>query len=1303
MTTLVATVAQSAGSFLARTGLRETLIRTGANFAAGAVRRALLPGRRIEGRRLDSLRLTGVEEGTPVPEIFGRVRAAGQLIWAARLREQADSSRPAGKGGPRVTNYRYSLSFAIGLCEGEIARIGRVFANGEPLRLGDYAHRTHPGTLDQDPDPLIEAIEGVDMTPAYRGLAYIVFEDFPLDDFGDRLPNLEFEILRPVPEPDGRPRLEERIRAVNLIPGAGEFTLATSLVTEELGPGRVRGLNLAASPMGGDFESSIDQLVADLPNCRHVNLVVGWFGNDLRAGLCRIRPGVETRNRRTTPYEWRVAGMDRNAAMLISATGGRANYGGTPADASVVEAIRSLRARGLSVGLYPFLFMDIPPGGGLPDPYGGAAQAPFPWRGRITGAIAPGRPGTTDLTPVAATEIASFFGNARAAHFSRAGEEIRYSGPSEASWSRMILHYAALAALAGGVDFFLIGSEFRGLTTLRSARENFPAVSALRRIAGEARLLLGPDPQLTYAADWSEYFGYQPADGSRDVWFHLDPFWADPSVSCVGIDYYPPLADWRDGPGHADAVFAGPYDPAYLAANIEGGEGYDWFYASEADRRAQIRTPIRDGAFNKPHVFRPKDLRNFWGQLHYDRPGGVENPVSTSWRPGLKPIVLTEFGVPAIDKGLNSPNLFFDPRSSESALAPFSTGARDDLIQRRGLEGILAFWADPHHSPPSVIDGRAMIDLAHSAVWAWDARPFPEFPARSDLWGDAENWQYGHWLNGRTGLAPLSGVIARLSALAGVSVRLERVEGVVAGYAIAGGTSLGDALGPLLIGWQLQLSEKAGLLSIGPPPTGPAFALDPGGFPLAAEGASGGGVDGADGLIFSRSDPSDLPEMAEIRYLSPALEGRPALATVLPESGIGRRVLRFDLPLSLDTGQAQNLANALLQEARIAGESVAGTLGPADLALEPGDRVKIPGLAGEYAIESLEGGLARRFRARRTRDGANSPEAVPLFAAAPQTGAPPAAGPSRPIFDLIDLAWTGGAEDDARPFAAVYGDPWPGAATLVDMQDAIRLSVARPARVGETTTILKAGPIGRLDRANAVEVTLFGGTLRAVPEFDLLAGANLCAIATARGWEILQFSEAKLVSAGRYCLSGLLRGRFGSEADMVAEIPVGARFVLLDAAVGRPDLSPAERFTPIDLRAMAPGGTMGRAFSASVMFEGRAARPLAPVRLSARRLGNGDVRISWIRQGRIAAENLDAPEIPLGESFENYSIEILDSRTVRRTAIASAPEYVYAASHEQADFGGRRSVLALRVRQISASGIAGVPAEVMLPIYNPGG
>ena len=59
------------------------------------------------------------------------------------------------------------------------------------------------------------------------------------------------------------------------------------------------------------------------------------------------------------------------------------------------------------------------------------------------------------------------------------------------------------------------------------------------------------EPDVTYAADWSEYFGHQPSDGSNDVYFHLDDLWSDSNIDAVAIDNYWPLADWRDGTSHS--------------------------------------------------------------------------------------------------------------------------------------------------------------------------------------------------------------------------------------------------------------------------------------------------------------------------------------------------------------------------------------------------------------------------------------------------------------------------------------------------------------------------------------------------------------------------------------------------------------------------------------------------------------------------------------------------------------------------------------------------------------------------------
>ncbi|HHS94222.1 MAG TPA: hypothetical protein ENK63_02625, partial [Rhodobacterales bacterium] len=242
-----------------------------------------------------------------------------------------------------------------------------------------------------------------------------------------------------------------------------------------------------------------------------------------------------------------------------------------------------------------------------------------------------------------------------------------------------------------------------GLTQIRRDGNAFPGENQLKQLAAEVRSVLGPGTKISYAADWSEYFGYHPDDGSGDVFFNLDKLWADANIDFIGIDNYMPLSDWRDGFEHADAVAGAPavYDRAYLQGNIAGGEGFDWFYASQADRDAQIRTPITDGAYGKDWVFRYKDLESWWSNPHYDRPGGVENATPTAWTPQSKPIRFTEFGCPAIDRGTNQPNVFYDPKSSESAAPYFSRGWRDDAIQRAYLEATALYWADPANNPVS--------------------------------------------------------------------------------------------------------------------------------------------------------------------------------------------------------------------------------------------------------------------------------------------------------------------------------------------------------------------------------------------------------------------------------------------------------------------------------------------------------------------------------------------------------------------------------------------------------------------------
>lgn len=152
-----------------------------------------------EGPRLKELSVSTSSYGQPIPALYGTVRVPGTVIWSTDLEEHRETSG-GGKRKPKTTSYSYSVSLAVALSSRPIERIGRIWADGNLLRGagGDLKTggtlRTYTGHGDQSPDPLMAAALGSEC-PAHRGCAYVVFEDLALEDFGNRIPALSFEVV----------------------------------------------------------------------------------------------------------------------------------------------------------------------------------------------------------------------------------------------------------------------------------------------------------------------------------------------------------------------------------------------------------------------------------------------------------------------------------------------------------------------------------------------------------------------------------------------------------------------------------------------------------------------------------------------------------------------------------------------------------------------------------------------------------------------------------------------------------------------------------------------------------------------------------------------------------------------------------------------------------------------------------------------------------------------------------------------------------------------------------------------------
>ncbi|MEM9754991.1 MAG: glycoside hydrolase TIM-barrel-like domain-containing protein, partial [Pseudomonadota bacterium] len=954
----------------------------------------------------------------------------------------------------------------------------------------------------------------------------------------------------------------------------------------------------------------------------------------------------------------------------------------------------------------------------------------------------------------------------------------------------------------------------------------------LRALTAEVRQLL-PDAKLGYAADWSEYFGYHPQDGTGDVFFHLDPLWADPEIDFVGIDNYMPLADWRDGSDHADADWGSVHNIDYLKANVAGGEGYDWYYPSSEARAAQIRVPITDGAGGTPWIYRYKDLRNWWGNSHVERrhprdrsilaggaapsvwgavggavvtpsgetlglydaaariasggaasdraavPGQAElladqqyevrilwrsggsgriavviahpagdtvitsdaspavtaGPASiqsiedtdagdgarllrlvlrwdtagavsvsagpdsassgedvlvfaidiapwpvpaTAWVPGSKPIWFTEFGCPAIDKGANQPNVFWDPKSSESARPYFSNGRRDDVMQIQAIRALTQYWSDPDNNPVSDLYGGPMVDTAHLFAWAWDTRPYPAFPTDQARWSDGGNFAFGHWLSGRISGSSLDLVVAEICRDAGLSdIDVSQLRGVVRGHVTAAVDTARARLQPLMLAYDFTAVERDGKIIFHHMPLRPEADIADAEIVVDEE-------EGSAAISRTRAPDAETVGWARVSYTEAdgAFDTRVAEARFPDSDEI--TTSHSEVPLSLTAAEARDIAERWLASARVARDSVKMVVAPSRRDVAAGALVSLDD-ASLWRVDRVEDRGSRAVEATRVEPSLREPVAVADEPVAAVPYLPPA--PIDPVF--LDLPLLTGDEVAHAPHLAVAARPWPGPVAVYaspsDSNYTLNRVIDAGSAIGLLETPLPAATAGRWDRGPAVRVRIVGEALSSASFEDVLNGANVAAIGTGDEgpWEVLQFSQATLLAPDLWEISLRLRGQAGTEAVMPATWPAGAYFVLIDGRPVQLDLAASARGLARHWRigparrSLEDASYVGR----HLAFYGVGLRPYAPTHLRVR-TETAARSFSWVRRTRIDGDSWQGTDVPLGEDAEAYLVRVFDAGGLRREVTVTAPSWSYGDADRAAD--GTAFPFTVEVAQISA-------------------
>lgn len=469
--------------------------------------------------------------------------------------------------------------------------------------------------------------------------------------------------------------------------------------------------------------------------------------------------------------------------------------------------------------------------------------------------------------------------------------------------------------------------------------------------------------------------------------------------------------------------------------------------------------------------------------------------------------------------------------------------------------------------------------------------------------------------------------------------------------AVSGGVVAADGAMPAVIGYSAYGARLRDVIE-GLAEAGSGWIADAGASLTLAAGEGA-----AAALADTGADPSRGAARTGERTIAPA-DSAPASLSVAyydvardyqsglqraERPGAGIRHQQVELPAVLDAGAARGIAQAMLLRADVQRERRRLTCDWRSIGVRAGDRVTIAGEPGVWRVAgwTLEAmvltldlvrivdaplaGPTAPGRAVTAPDRPHGATIVHAFEIAAIDEAPA----TKPRLTVAAAGVLPGWRSAALSLSSDGGDRWTPAG-------AIRL----PAVVGTIVVPPRAAPSTLADRAGTIEVELAHDDM-ALGDADaaaLDAGANL-ALA---GDELVQFERAEPIGPARWRLSGLWRGRRGTESAAGTQVS-GDRFVLLErAALVTIDL-------PVDaigrtMRVMAAGIGDGDAPPVcDVVVTGASVRPPSPVHLRAHRNAAGDVTATWVRRSRAGWAWGATDEVPLGEEREAYRVAIAAS------------------------------------------------------------
>jgi hypothetical protein len=551
-----------------------------------------------------------------------------------------------------------------------------------------------------------------------------------------------------------------------------------------------------------------------------------------------------------------------------------------------------------------------------------------------------------------------------------------------------------------------------------------------------------------------------------------------------------------------------------------------------------------------------------------------------------------------------------------------------------------------------------------------------------------------------TATPTLSSVVSAICQTAGMSAGdldvTDLAADSVAGYVVSRRASARSAIEPLMRAYAFDAVESDGDVVF--VKRGGAVAATISADDLMARPYGGGA---ADDVTLERTQDVELPIEVSVIYSDTAAGFAYGTQAARRLIGSSENKVTVELPLALSAAAARNIADVLMYDAWQGRTQLSFALGTKYSDLEPTDVVQVTKGASTYTA---------RIVAKSEQRGVISFKAVhedlQVYSQSATAATVPAPDETLDFFgatllQLLDIPLLRDQDDGRGHYAAACGylSAWRGAQIYKSTDDGATWDAYGPILLSATPIGSAAGALGTFsqnifDETNTVSVLLVDGALASATETAVLNGDNVALL----GDEIIQFKTATLTADNTYTLSGLLRGRLGTEWARGTHA-VGDRFVLLDAATVRVFDCPSSEIGVVrTLRGVSVGGYLDETASQSFTYNAVALEPYAPVLLGGGRDGAGNLTLNWVRRTRVSGAWTNYSDVPLGEDSESYEVDIYTTSgyaTVVRTITATSQTCSYTAAQQTTDFGSAQATVYWKVYQLSATvgrGYAGTGA-----------